>query len=432
MSNHFVTALRGGLAALSIGVLLLGAPALIAAAPSNDSCAGAIVVPANGPFPSVTTTDSTTAGDDSGDPALICNSKFPAPAPAGGVSKTVWFTFTPGSTDNYQIDTLGSTPAFNYDTILGVYTGTCGSLAPLSNGCNDDTTGSFQSSVSVVLNAGTTYTILVGGLGSRDSFNQNTIIPSSGGQLKLNVKRVAVDYPYRYFIPSVAHAQGTTLYVSDVTVTNVDGGAGSFTMQFLNHGNSGEQQPPASQPALAPATIGAGATKEYPDVLALFGSVTDNPYGALVINSTRRLQVGAKTTTSPETGGGTFGQFALGLDAATDLLSLNESGRIIGVREDATTRTNVVLVNNSLFQCGAFVEVRNANGDVVVAGSKTVFLPPNTMVQLSGLKNYFGFSDDLRAGSITVKNISNSCGIGGVAYVIDRTTQDPFAVPLKK
>jgi hypothetical protein len=430
MSDYSVIALRRGLAALGVAALLVCAPALTAAVPVNDTCAGAIAINGNGPFPITTTTNTTTASDDSGDPAFICDTKFPAPAAPGGVSKTVWFTFTPAVTDNYQIDTLGTTPALDYDTILGVYTGTCGNLVPLANGCSDDVAGSFQSLVSLALNAGTTYTILVGGLGSRD-FAQN-VIPSNGGSLLVNVKRIPIDYPYKYYIPSVAHAQGVTLYVSDVTVTNVDGADGSFTMQFLGHGNSGDASSPPSQPTLAPATISAGGTREYSDVLSIFGiSLADNPYGALVIQSTRKLLVGAKTTTSPASGG-TFGQFALGLDASTELLSLHETGRIIGIREDATTRTNVVLVNNSSNHCSAQVEVKDSNGGAVASGIKTVNLPPNTMVQLSGLKNTFGITSDVTSASILITNISATCSVGGVAYVIDNTTQDPFAVPLRK
>ena len=49
-------------------------------------------------------------------------------------SKVVWFSFTPEATGTYRLDTLGSAPA-DYDTILGVYTGGCSSLASVSGVC---------------------------------------------------------------------------------------------------------------------------------------------------------------------------------------------------------------------------------------------------------------------------------------------------------
>lgn len=426
------TNVKRGLVALSASALLFTASAVLGAAPSNDACPNAAVVPANGPFPYSVNVDTTSATDDAGDPSLVCNTKFPAPAPPGAVSHSVWFTFTPGITDNYQIDTLGSTPGGEYDTILGVYSGVCGSLAPLANGCNDDAPGSLQSSISLALNAGTTYTFLISGQGARDSFNQNNIVPSRGGVLKLNVKRVAINYPYKYVVPSVAHAQGQTLFVSDLNITNVDSADGSFAIQFLNHGNFGDVNAPPQQPTLAASTIVAGGSREYVDVLSTFGiSFADNPYGALVIQSTRKLVIGAKTTTSGPAGG-TFGQFALAFDASSELLSTNETGRLIGIRDDGTFRTNIVLVNTSLNQCGVQLEVRNNNGEIPPAGSKLPVLPPNTMVQISGVKNYFGISDGLRNASVVVKNVSSNCAVGAVAYVIDNTTQDPIAINLKK
>ena len=54
------------------------------------------------------------------------------------------------------------------------------------------------------------------------------------------------------------------------------------------------------------------------------------------------------------------------------------------------------------------------------------------MAQISGLKSYFGISDDIRNAHIELRNVGTGCTVGGIAYVIDQTTQDPFAVQMKK
>jgi hypothetical protein len=55
------------------------------------------------------------------------------------------------------VDTFGS----SFDTVLGIYTGTCGSLTPIN--CNDDSSGTLQSSVSNSVTGSTSYYILAGG-----------------------------------------------------------------------------------------------------------------------------------------------------------------------------------------------------------------------------------------------------------------------------
>lgn len=401
-----------------------------AAPPANDICTGAFLIPASIPAGGFSITTDTREATSEGDPAFLCIGEKPA------ASKSVWFTFVPSVTDNYRISLAGTTPApgGDYDTIMQAFTGTCTNLVPVTSGCNDDADGSLQSAVTMALSAGTTYTFIVSGIGSRDPMNPANIVPTSGGSLKFNVSRVAVDYPYSYVIPSVARFQGVTLYVSDVNITNTEATEGTFTMQFLGNGRFSEEQPPASQPTLSPVSIPALGSREFVDVIGnAFGRSSD--FGAIRVRSTRRLQVGARTYTG-DAAAGTFGQYVLAVEttpgSTSELLSYQETGRLIGVREDADFRTNLAFFSISPDPCGAQLEVRAADGLIVAAGAKLPVLPPNTMVQISGLKDYFGFSDDVKNAQITVRNVGPGCQFGAVAYVIDRKTQDPLAIPLKK
>ena len=92
---------------------------------------------------------ATTAGDD---PTFTCVS--------GQRYRTLWYRYTPSSSEWVTVDTFGS----DYDTVLAVWTGSRGSLS--SMGCNDDAAGTFQSRLSVYMVAGTTYHIEVASFGT--------------------------------------------------------------------------------------------------------------------------------------------------------------------------------------------------------------------------------------------------------------------------
>ena len=119
--------------------------------PANDECAGATVI---GSLPYSTTQNTRLATPNAGDPLIICND-------LNGLGKTVWFKYAADTTRNVYFSTKGSSPT-DYDIMLGVFKGTCGSLVAVA--CNDDIVGGTirQSEASVGVQAGTTYYILVG------------------------------------------------------------------------------------------------------------------------------------------------------------------------------------------------------------------------------------------------------------------------------
>lgn len=83
----------------------------------------------------------------------------PVPANGTGITKTVWYQFTPPASRQYLITSFGS----SFDTILAVYTGT-GSLATLVEvGSSDNVTGSLQARLTLALDSSQTYYIQLGG-----------------------------------------------------------------------------------------------------------------------------------------------------------------------------------------------------------------------------------------------------------------------------
>jgi hypothetical protein len=125
-----------------------------ASVPSNDSCSTPQVVAASGDYAFKTCNAST-------DPNITAGG-------CGGMTKDVWFVFTPPVTGVLKADTCNS----NFDTMLAVYGGgSCPGANTQPVACNDDSViipscgvqSTFGSAVSVSILGGFPYLIRVGG-----------------------------------------------------------------------------------------------------------------------------------------------------------------------------------------------------------------------------------------------------------------------------
>ena len=119
---------------------------IVASSITSSECGGAIPL-ADGVGVVLSTTNATGAGD----PIATCGS---------GVSNGLWFTYTPSISGDVAVSTCGS----SFDTVLQIYTGTCGMLTPLM--CDDDNGPDCIGTRASVLfpgSSGTTYSIFVGG-----------------------------------------------------------------------------------------------------------------------------------------------------------------------------------------------------------------------------------------------------------------------------
>lgn len=144
---------------LSAAILAFPALSASAAAPVNDRCAGAIVIPATGPFPFLTAQVDITDATSTGDP--------PVPSCTfADVSRGVWYQFRPGTTDVYRLSTCAEagTATTVRDTVMAIFTnGTSacgGTYVEIGNGCSDDACNR-NSEITTILNASVTYFILV-------------------------------------------------------------------------------------------------------------------------------------------------------------------------------------------------------------------------------------------------------------------------------
>jgi hypothetical protein len=158
-------------------------------APANDSFANATVLTGNS---ATATGNNATATKEPSEPNIAGNQ--------GG--KSVWYAWTATSNGMVQINTEGS----NFDTLLGVYTGTAVSSLTTVAQSDDVSRRDLTSAVSFTATAGTTYYIAV------DGYNARRGAGAASGNIALNL--TAVQAPANDNFANAAVLTG-----SSVTVT---------------------------------------------------------------------------------------------------------------------------------------------------------------------------------------------------------------------
>ena len=136
---------------------LISLSATAAAPPSNDTCAGRVTIPGNGPFPYKTTTIDISGATITGDPPA-------GPCPSSAAS-SVWYEFRPQGTALYTNSTCAEagTATTLADTVMAIYTasGTCSGYAQVA--CEDDVCGpdGLQAAITTTLTGNITYYVVV-------------------------------------------------------------------------------------------------------------------------------------------------------------------------------------------------------------------------------------------------------------------------------
>jgi len=185
---------------------LYGEPSLSGIA-TIDDCAGAEAI-ISMPF-NTTVYDVGLATTDQNDPELTCG----APGAKKG-SHSVWYKIVPQESTFYTANTMGS----DYDTVLGVLSGSCGAFSEIA--CSDDYSGR-QSLVNWYGYAGVSYYIVVTSYGV-----------AQAGTLSLEVRKSNDECVYAEAI--------TTLPYTTKEYTSACGTSGNDP--FLTCGESGNQQ----------------------------------------------------------------------------------------------------------------------------------------------------------------------------------------------
>lgn len=124
-------------------------------APTNDTCAGAEVIPPGGPFPYLTFVADTTLATTTGDP--------PAPSCYSPRTRSVWFRYTPDATAQHELSLCTNTATTIYETLMAVYTSPGGCAGPFTQvACNHTNPcgNRLRSTIATTLTNGMTYYIV--------------------------------------------------------------------------------------------------------------------------------------------------------------------------------------------------------------------------------------------------------------------------------
>jgi hypothetical protein len=220
-----------------------------------------------------------------------------------------------------------------------------------------------------------------------------------------------------WLLPSSARApgQGGAFYSTDLAVANTGASEAALTLKFLGHDADGTSGPEKS------FTLGAGKSATYADVLGSVFGVTEG-YGAIqVASSTASLAVSSQTGT-PSTGGGTFGQSVPAFGDA-ELIRAGTPRTILGVREDAAFRTNLILANASPSPIDVDLTLVGETGALL--GTKRYPLPPLGMTQVTRVVRDLGVGSDVAGARIVLATPTGGGAFAAYASVIDATTNDP-------
>jgi len=227
---------------------------------------------------------------------------------------------------------------------------------------------------------------------------------------------LAIDYARTWVLPSSARVggQGGSFYTTDLAVANPTGADATVTVKFLGHDDDGRNG------AEKTVTVGAGKAVAYEDVLgSLFG--LESGYGAIRVRSAAQLVVAGQTGT-PGPSGGTFGQSVPAMSDG-DVIVRARPAAIAAVREDAKSRTNLVLANATEATLVVDVALLDANGAQLA--SKSYTLAPLGMTQVTQVVRDLGVSADVQNGVLLLSTARADAAFAAYASVIDRTTNDP-------
>jgi hypothetical protein len=216
--------------------------------PANDTCAGAELIPPNGPFPYLTAiTDDTLATSAADPPAPLCQATF---------SRSVWYQFTPATTTTYTLSTCDDTATTAYDTLMTIYTSPGGCAGPFAMvACNDNSCG-FRAAITTTLTSNVPYYIVVAESGSD---------PSTPGETSIQLRISGVFAPVVTTLPATSIASTGAILNASINASSAATTAWFDWGTTTNYANS-----------TAPQSIGNGSTNAplSASIAGLSGGVT--------------------------------------------------------------------------------------------------------------------------------------------------------------
>lgn len=221
----------------------------------------------------------------------------------------------------------------------------------------------------------------------------------------------------RLVLPSSARSPGAggTFFTTELTLSNPGTFAAEVEVRFAAHDEDGAGGSARS------VLLAAGASRRWNDVLGSLFSI-EQGWGALHVISASAGIVAAGQTTTPASGGGTYGQSVPALGAG-EWVVRGAPRSIPGIREDSAFRTNLVVANASASEASVALELLGEDGARL--GTGTVTLPPLGMTQLSRVVRALGATGDVAGARLVLEPSTPGASVAAYAVLIDATTGDP-------
>lgn len=215
-----------------------------------------------------------------------------------------------------------------------------------------------------------------------------------------------------WLLPSSARVQGAgAFWTTDLSLRNAGTATATATVKFLGHSGDGRGG------AEIPVTLAPGETWTRSDVLStLFGLTAD--WGPILVRSEASGLVVLGQTSTPG-GGGTFGQSVPAFTPG-DLVGATPRS-IVGVRQDASFRTNLMLANATETVLEVDVALLATGGTTLA--SRRVPLGPLSFAQLN-VASDLGVSN-VSGATLLLSTPTTGGRFAAYASAIDQVTGDP-------
>jgi hypothetical protein len=224
-----------------------------------------------------------------------------------------------------------------------------------------------------------------------------------------------------WILPSSAKApgKGGAYYTTSISIGNRGNAEARYKLKFL--GNNGDG---TTGPESAEFVLGPNQSVTYNDVLGSVFAQGDGSYGAirLAANVGSLSVLGQTSTPDPTRPGGTFGQSVPAFGASEWITSGNIRS-IVGIREDSSFRTNLVLTNAGTTEITISGTLLSTSGAVL--GTKSWTLPPLGMIQDGPIAPNMGATGAVVDAQLLLSTSTTGGSFAAYAAVIDNVTNDP-------
>ncbi|MCS7182173.1 MAG: S8 family serine peptidase [Thermoanaerobaculum sp.] len=227
---------------------------------------------------------------------------------------------------------------------------------------------------------------------------------------------------FAYYVTGIARWPGfpPAFWYSDLAMLNPSTSVANVKLSFLS-----------SSQSLTPVEfqLQGKAQAAWRDVLATAFNFTGQAVGAILVESSQKLRVLARTYSQVQVkqqddslAWGTMGQFIEGQEVSQALTS-GKVGYLVNLRSDPPFRTNVEFVN--LGEGTVQVEVRFLANNGTSIALLTLDVPSQRRVQVGR-----ALPDGHQAAYAEVRVLTAGGKVIGIASVVDGNSTDPTTIPL--